>query len=168
MARNDLTKKVRAKYCGNMKIRSAFLILVFSLVLGSSGPVFAEGTTPARSDLVTAIQNQYNPLFDAQYARFMVLKPKVLGDAGMLKTYKALLTDFIEVRRVIDSNLKSANSDLDAVRSYAEEEIGEYGSSLSLLESQAAKSRTLTCIKGKLVKKVSGLTPKCPKGYKKK
>ncbi len=151
-----------------MKIRSALIILAFSLVLGSSGPVFAEGTTPARSDLVLAIANQYNPLFDAEYARFMVLKPKVLGDAGMLKTYKAMLADFIEVRRVINSNLKSATSDLDAVRSYAEEEIGEYGSSLSQLEAQAAKSRTLTCIKGKLVKKVSGLTPKCPKGYKKK
>ena len=149
-------------------MRSAFLILVFSLLLGSSGPVFAEGTTPTRSDIVTAIQNQYNPLFDAQYARFTVLKAKVLNDAGMLKTYKAMLADFIEVRRVIDSNLKSATSDLDAVRSYAEEEIGEYGSSLSLLEAQAAKIRTIICSKGKLVKKGTGLSPKCPKGYKKK
>lgn len=151
-----------------MKRISAFLILVFSLVLGSSGPLFAEDTTPARSDLVLAIANQYNPLFDAEYSRFMVLRPKVLNDAGMLKTYKAMLADFIEVRRVIDSNLKSATSDLDAVRSYAEEEIGEYASSLSLLENQAAKSKTIRCLKGKLVKKVSGLTPKCPKGFKKK
>ena len=31
-----------------------------------------------------------------------------------------------------------------------------------------AKKKTITCIKGKLTKKVTGLTPKCPTGYKKK
>ena len=30
------------------------------------------------------------------------------------------------------------------------------------------KKKTITCIKGKLTKKVSGLSPKCPAGYKKK
>jgi hypothetical protein len=40
--------------------------------------------------------------------------------------------------------------------------------------STAAKAKkittkkTITCIKGKLVKKVTGITPKCPAGYKKK
>ena len=31
-----------------------------------------------------------------------------------------------------------------------------------------AKKITVTCTKGKLIKKVSGTTPKCPTGYKKK
>ncbi|NDE48124.1 MAG: hypothetical protein EB019_04045, partial [Actinobacteria bacterium] len=31
-----------------------------------------------------------------------------------------------------------------------------------------AKKITITCIKGKSTKKVSGVNPKCPKGYKKK
>ena len=30
------------------------------------------------------------------------------------------------------------------------------------------KNKTITCIKGKLTKKVTGVNPKCPKGYKKK
>jgi len=30
------------------------------------------------------------------------------------------------------------------------------------------KKITITCTKGKVVKKVSGTTPKCPVGYKKK
>jgi len=30
------------------------------------------------------------------------------------------------------------------------------------------KPRTITCIKGKLIKKVTAATPKCPVGYKKK
>jgi len=31
-----------------------------------------------------------------------------------------------------------------------------------------AKKRTITCQKGKLVKKVTAVAPKCPTGYKKK
>jgi len=151
-----------------MKLRSAFLVLICSLMLGSSGPVFAEDSTPARSEQVTSIQNQYNPLFNAQYARLMAVKTKVLSDASTLRSFKAVLVDFLEVRRVIDSNLKSSTSDLGAVKDYAEEELGEFDSTLNQLESVAAKIRTITCLKGKLVKKVSGLVPKCPKGYKKK
>lgn len=32
----------------------------------------------------------------------------------------------------------------------------------------AAKKTTITCAKGKLIKKVTGTSPKCPAGYKKK
>ena len=35
-------------------------------------------------------------------------------------------------------------------------------------KSQATKKMTITCIKGKLVKKVTAVNPKCPAGYKKK
>jgi len=151
-----------------MKLRRAFLVLICSLVLAGTGPVFAEDTSTARSVIVTSIQNQYNPLFDAQYARLIAVRKKILSDASTLGTYKAVLADFLDVRRIIDSGLTSSNSDLDAVKSYAEEELGEFESSLNQLETVAAKIRTITCIKGKQVKKVSGLTPKCPKGYKKK
>jgi hypothetical protein len=33
---------------------------------------------------------------------------------------------------------------------------------------QASKKSTITCVKGKLTKKVTGVNPKCPTGYKKK
>jgi len=35
-------------------------------------------------------------------------------------------------------------------------------------KAAAAKKITITCIKGKTVKKVTAVNPKCPKGYKKK
>lgn len=161
-----------------MKTRSALLILVGSLLLGSSGPVFAAdpvatptpttSATPSRADQVASIQSQYNPIFDAQYARLMVVKKKLVLDANAYRSYKAVLADFLEVRRVIDSNLQSSTSDLAAVKDYADEETGEFASTISGLEAQAAKIKTISCIKGKVVKKVSGLAPKCPKGFKKK
>ena len=33
---------------------------------------------------------------------------------------------------------------------------------------EATKKTSITCIKGKLVKKVTAVNPKCPAGYKKK
>jgi hypothetical protein len=48
------------------------------------------------------------------------------------------------------------------LKDYAEEETEEYASTLNMLEAQAVKIKTISCIK------VSGLSPKCPKGYKKK
>jgi membrane protein involved in colicin uptake len=35
-------------------------------------------------------------------------------------------------------------------------------------KAAALKKRTITCLKGKLVKKVTAVKPFCPKGYKKK
>lgn len=161
-----------------MKIRSALLLLVMSLTVGGLSPVFAAdpvatptptgSSTPSRADQVASIQNQYNPLFDAQYARLMAVKKKLALDANLYRTFKAVLADFIEVRRVIDSNLQNPTADLGPVRDYAEEETGEFASTIGDLEAQAAKIKTLSCVKGKVVKKVSGLSPKCPKGYKKK
>jgi hypothetical protein len=117
---------------------------------------------------VTAIQDQYNPIFDAEYARLLVLKKKALVDANLTRSVISVLKDFLEVRRVIDSNLSNSNSDLSATKDYADEETGEFSSTLNMLEAQVAKIKTISCIKAKVVKKVSGLTPKCPKGYKKK
>jgi hypothetical protein len=151
-----------------MKAKGALTILICALMLGSSGSIFAADTTPTRSDIVTSIQSQYNPLFDSQYARLVAIKKKVSLDAGTLRSYKALLVDFLDVRRIIDTGLASSTSDLDALKSYAEEETGEFESSISAVEMVAAKIRTITCTKAKVVKKVSGLALKCPKGYQKK
>ena len=157
-----------------MKSRSALLVLVMSLMLGIFSPAFAvdpsptSSLSPTRADQVTAIKDQYNPIFEAEYARLLVLKKKALVDADLTKRVKAQLLDFLDVRRVIDQNLSSTNSDLASTAAYAEEETAEFSSNLNALEAQAAKIKTISCIKGKVVKKVTAIGPKCPKGYKKK
>jgi hypothetical protein len=35
-------------------------------------------------------------------------------------------------------------------------------------KAEGMKMKTIACVKGNLSKKVTGLTPKCPKGFKKK
>jgi hypothetical protein len=150
-----------------MKTRGAVLLLTSSLLFGFVAPAFADDTT-AHADRVAALQGQYNPIFDAQNARFVALQKKLVNDQETLKAVKEILKDFLGMRATIDARLADPTSDLDAVQSFAEEEAGEFGSSLSLVETQVAKSKTITCVKGKVTKKIMGLTPKCPAGYKKK
>lgn len=143
-------------------------------MLGISGPAFAadpsptSSATPTRADQVTAIQGQYNPLFDAEYARLLVLKKRALVDANLTRSVKAVTVDFLDMRRIIDTGLASSSEDLVALKAFAEEEAGEFSSTLNMLESQAAKIKTISCTKGKVVRKIVGLPPKCPKGFKKK
>jgi len=151
-----------------MKFRSAIVVLVSSFLLASIGPSFAVDPTPTRADQVSAIQSQYNPLFDAQYARLLVLKKKTLYDATNLPIVKSVLTDFLGARSTINADLASATSDLETVKAYAEEETGEFGNTIYQLETQVAKNKTITCVKGKVVKNISAPSPKCAKGYKKK
>jgi hypothetical protein len=79
-----------------------------------------------------------------------------------------ILKDYNEVRRVIDASMLSATSDLDAMDSYADEETGEFQVTITNLEQLANSRTTITCVKAKKSKKVSGAKPKCPTGYKKK
>lgn len=151
-----------------MKMRNALLVSIGLILVAGASPGFAADPTPTRADQVTAIENQYNPLFDAQYARLLVLKKKTLYDATNLPIVKSVLADFLGVRKSINSDLASATADLETVKAYAEEETGEFGNSIYQIETQVAKNKTITCVKGKVVKKISAPAPKCAKGYKKK
>lgn len=143
-------------------------IIATSLVAAGTISAQADESATARAALITKIGAQWNPIFDSQYARIMALTDKAKTAPSTSKEYKALLLDFNEVRRVINDGLSSSSSDLDAVAAYAEEETGEFMSSISHLEKSVSEIKSLTCVKGKLVKKVTEVAPKCPSGYKKK
>jgi len=151
-----------------MKSTRTFIILVTSLILSSTGVACADEASDARAARVVSIQSQYNPGFDAQYVRLLAAKAKAVNDAGTTKGIKALITDFLGMRKIIDTSLANPTSDLDATFAFAEEELGEFDYSIYQLEQQIAKSKTITCVKGKTIKKVMALKPVCPKGYLKK
>ena len=153
--------------------------LILSLIVAGSGQSFAADTTSTATDTatattssralqVTAIQGKYNPIFDAEYSRIIVVKKKHPSDAYVLLNIDIILKDFLEVRRVIDTSLQGSTSDLDAMDSYADEETGEFQVTITNLEQLALTRTTITCVKLKVIKKVSGVKPKCPPGYKKK
>ena len=151
-----------------MKFLRVLVFLTVSTFFISSGTVFALEEIPNRPDRVSEIHTKYDPLYDAQYARLLVIRSKILNDASMLPSFKLVMDDFREVRRFIDESLDSSISDLDSVVAYADEELGEFENTLYLLQKQLATHKTITCVKGKTSKKVMGLKPTCPKGYIKK
>jgi hypothetical protein len=155
-----------------MKFRSALPVLISAILIAGASPAFAADASPSaspiRADQLAAIHAHYDPIFADDTARFLVVQAKMKNDAANLAAFKTIYADFVQTRNTILANLADPTSDLDSVRAYAEEEVGEFGNTLILLEKQAAKEKMISCVKGKVVKKVYGTAPKCPTGYKKK
>jgi hypothetical protein len=151
-----------------MKTRKISLILLVSMILSAAPVASAEEIAVDRATRVEQIKSRWNPLFDQQYSQLVSLASKAKLDPVLLKNYKYLLDDFLHVRQVIDAALNSSTGDIEAAAAYAEEETGEFMMAIPELASQIARIKSITCFKGKVLKKVTGTAPKCPAGYKKK
>lgn len=151
-----------------MKMKTLSLAIATALLFTAAPSALAEDVVIDRATRVEQIKSRWNPVFDQQYVQLTALAAKAKLDPAVLKSYKYLLEDFTEVRRVIDAALNSATGDIEAANAYAEEETGEFMSMIPELAKMVAKIKTISCVKVKTVKKVSGTTPKCPSGYKKK
>lgn len=104
-------------------------------------------------------------MFEAQYKRLMVIQSKITYNASMKSAFKDILKDFQGVRTFLENGLASNSEGIEVYVSYAEEELGEFENTMYLLEKEISKSKTITCVKGKTIKKVMALKPKCPTGY---
>jgi len=151
-----------------MKLRRVNSILVSALLLIGTGSAFADTALLSRDEQVAAFKAKYDPKFDKAYADYMVFKAKLSLDPSTKATFTSVIDDINEVRRTINGNLVDPNAAMQPIIEYAEEELGEFAVTRFQLEKLAAKIKTITCVKGKATKKVSGLTPKCPSGFKKK
>jgi hypothetical protein len=67
-----------------------------------------------------------------------------------------------EYRKGIESKAKAEAEAKAAAELRAKQEVE------AAAKAAAAKKKTITCVKGKTVKKITALKPKCPSGYKKK
>ena len=151
-----------------MKRRRVNSVLVSALLLIGTGSAFADTTVVSRDEQVAAFKAKYDPKFDKAYADYMVFKAKLSIDPSTKATFKSVIDDINEVRRTINGNLANPSAVMQPIIEYAEEELGEFVATRYQLEKLAAKIKTISCVKGKTTKKVSGLTPKCPSGFKKK
>ena len=157
-----------------MRKRSALALLVSVILLGGATPALAEDASPSptptlsRSEQVVKFHAKYDPLFELQYKRLLVIQSKITNNSSMKSAFKPILADFLQIRKFINDGLASDTQGIEVFVSYADEELGEFENTMYLLEKEIAKSKTITCIKGKTVKKVMALKPKCPTGYKQK
>ena len=99
-------------------------------------------------------------LAEAEAAR--KLEAERIAAAEAAKLAEAEAARKLEAERVAAEAVKLAESEA-ARKLEAEQKAAAEAAKQAL-----AKKRTITCQKGKLIKKVTAVTPKCPPGYKKK
>lgn len=157
-----------------MKIRLLLVTVMSSLLISGISTSHAEDATPSpspslsRAERVVKFHAKYDSKFEDAHARFMAIQAKITYNASMKSAFKAIIKDFYDVRAFIEKGLASNTEGIEVFVSYAEEELGEFDNTIFLLEKEIAKSKTITCLKGKTVKKIMALKPKCPSGYTKK
>ncbi len=159
-----------------MKSKGFALVLVGSLIFGFSTPAFAADPSPtpsdsptmSRADKITIIQSRYISVLNSELARFMAVKKVMMTDPTQMPSFNKILADFLGAKATIEADVASSTSDLDGTLAFGEEETVEFNNTLMLLEKQISKKKTISCVKGKVVKKVTAFAPKCPTGYKKK
>jgi len=152
-------------------MRSAKVCLAIAAILvATAAPAIAVDPTPSptRAELVAQIHAKYDPLFATEAFRLALLAKKAPLDIQFNRQYKAVLLDFNTMRATVMDGLASETQDIEAMGQLAEEETGEFNTSIYNLEQMALKIKTITCVKGKTTKKVTGINAACPKGYTKK
>jgi hypothetical protein len=77
----------------------------------------------------------------------------------------AIIPSFIEGKDLIDRYVEG-KSTRNEERMKRLEEIAKIKAAAD--KAATIKKKTITCIKGKITKKVTAVKPKCPAGYKKK
>lgn len=147
-------------------MKKVFLLCIAISLIFASTPAMAEGD---RVDDVIAFKAKYDIEFDAVLVRFAAAKKKLAFDASSTALIKNSIANLTETRRVIEQNLADPNAPMANVIRLADEQLGMFSLTNFKLDNLMAKVKTVTCVKGKTVKKISAIgTPKCPSGYKKR
>lgn len=152
-----------------MKLRRVFSVLVSALLLIGTGSAFADTPPTSREDQVATFKAKYDPQFDSVLLKFTVAQKKLSFDPSSKALINNSIANLNETRRVIEQNLADPNAPMANVIRLADEQLGMFSLTSFKLDNLIAKVKTITCVKGKLSKKVSAIgSPKCPAGYKKR
>ena len=147
-------------------MKKLLIALLAALLVFTTYPANAEGM---RVDEVAAFKDKYDPQFDAVLVKFTAAKKRLAFDASSAALIKNSIANLTETRRVIEQNLADPNAPMANVIRLADEQLGMFSLTNFKLDNLVAKVKTISCIKGKTVKKVSAIgMPKCPSGFKKK
>ena len=130
----------------------------------------AEADAKAKADLVTTKEKtdaciQHNGeiklvIYSLTTAKTLYPSSELLLQGIIDNAPESIECSYIDVE-TFDAELKGEKMLLKAFESIAK-------STITSAQNLSKKKVTITCVKGKLTKKVTGINPKCPSGYKKK
>ena len=142
-ANMEVTLQVNAPYSGSKANWLAGSTKIGAPSMDSSSGYDLKGTTNSAGEVTFVIKNTDTSNTEAAPASPNATAPKT----RLYGTFKPVITGFGD-----------KEADVDLVT------FDVYGSA----PKPVVKATTITCIKGKLTKKVTAVNPKCPAGYKKK
>lgn len=145
--------------------------LLLAVVVVLTGSAMSQGLAEEISDRATKVElvkTKYLPILDKQYSDLRAIKIKAKVAPSISKEANTVFNEFEENYQTILNGLKNPSQDIDAIIALCDEEVAEFDNYIFLLKQQLSKLKTITCLKGKSTKKIVGLNPVCPAGYKKK
>jgi TfoX/Sxy family transcriptional regulator of competence genes len=142
LANKEVTLQVNAPYSGSKANWLAGTTKITVPSADSASGADLKATTNANGEVTFTIKNTDTTGLEAKPAAPNAMAPKV----RLYGTLKAVIPGYGD---------KDADVDLVTFDIYT-------------APTPVAKKTTITCVKGKLTKKVTAVNPKCPAGYKKK
>ena len=162
----------------NQRFKDNSVTLVKLQVLKDAGCTLALADT-SKSDEAQNAKDLCNELIDALGAATDSRGATAQG----LDAINNAMSKYVTVLEALDAAVAKANDERDAAAAKAQLEAERVAAELKVKEAAAAKAAaakaaaakaaaskktTITCVKGKLIKKVNAVKPVCPAGYKKK
>ena len=141
-------------------------LLTATLIL-SAAPAVADSASD-RAATVEMLKQKYVKVLDEQHSTLLAIKSQMKAEPTLLKQVNAVLADFNSNYAAIINGLANVDQPIQPIIDLCQEEVEEFANSIYLLQQMVKKIKTISCSKGKVIKKVSGLTPVCPKGFTKK
>jgi hypothetical protein len=104
---------------------------------------------------------------DIDLAKFNLMNAKTLypSSSAFLQSVYDNAPDYLDCDYF---NVNSFDTEIQTKRKILSAYELSVNSAIATAQVNSAKKLTITCIKGKLTKKVTGINPKCPTGYRKK
>jgi hypothetical protein len=141
-------------------------LLTATLIL-SAAPAVADSASD-RAATVEMLKQKYVKVLDEQHSTLLAIKSQMKAEPRLLKQVNAVLADFNSNYAAIINGLANVDQPIQPIIDLCQEEVEEFANSIYLLQQMVKKIKTISCSKGKVIKKVSGLAPVCPKGFTKK
>ncbi len=164
--RNKSLQCIGAKYGENRAVRAVHLVSVSEMILFKNAAAKAAADKAAaelkaKQEAEAKAAAELKAKQEAEAKAAAELKAKQEADAKAAAELKAKQ----EAEAKAAAELK-AKQEIEAAVAKALAELKAKQEAEAKAKAAALKKTTITCIKGKLTKKVTALKPKCPTGYK--
>ena len=150
-----------------MRIGKFITTLLTATLILSAAPAVADSASD-RAATVEMLKLKYVKVLDEQHSTLLAIKSQMKAEPTLLKQVNAVLADFNSNYAAIINGLANVEQPIQPIIDLCQEEVEEFANSIYLLQQMVKKIKTISCTKGKVIKKVSGLAPVCPKGFTKK